>query len=597
MQEKILLLMGNEAIARGAYEAGVKLASAYPGTPSTEVLETLANFKDKEIWCEWAPNEKVALEVAAGASLAGARSLVAMKHVGLNVAADPLMTLSYIGVEGGLVIVVADDPGMHSSQNEQDTRNYAKFAKVPLLEPSDSQEAKDFTVFAFELSEKFKTPVILRSTTRISHCKSPVRIGERKKPSSSPHFNKNPERYVPVPRYGREMRKRLEERLQKLKEYSNLCPLNKIIKRENKLGIITASISFQYSMEEFPYASILKLGLSYPFPDRLIMDFSSRCEKVIIMEELDGFIEEHVKSLGIKAEGKKYFGSIGELTPDKVAEAHRKIKGEKSFKSEDQAQDEGKTSCKEKTSLPARPPVFCPGCPHRGLFYALSKIDCIVTGDIGCYSLGVFPPYSRMDTILCMGGGITVAHGMDKAGLREKPLIGVVGDSTFFHSGITGLLEISYNKGISTIIVVDNRITAMTGHQDHPGTGKTLMGEETYTALPEDFARACGIKNIKIIDPLDFKNTLKVLKEETGKNEPSFIVSRRTCALLERKKAKIPFYVDYELCANCGVCIDTGCPAIYRMDEKICIDEILCQGCGFCVQICPKKAIKKSIEK
>jgi len=595
MQDKVLLLMGNEAIARGAYEAGVKLASAYPGTPSTEVLETLANFKDKEIWCEWAPNEKVALEVAAGASLAGVRSLVAMKHVGLNVAADPLMTLSYIGVEGGLVIVVADDPGMHSSQNEQDTRNYAKFAKVPLLEPSDSQEAKDFTVFAFELSEKFKTPVILRSTTRISHCKSPVRIGERKKPSSFPHFNKNPERYVPVPRYGREMRKRLEERLQKLKEYSNLCPLNKIIRRENKLGIITASISFQYAMEEFPYASILKLGLSYPFPDRLIRDFSSHCEKVIIMEELDGFIEDHVKSLGIKAEGKKYFGSIGELTPDKVAEAHRKIRGEKSFKSG--KEDEEKTSCKEKTSLPARPPVFCPGCPHRGLFYALSKIDCIVTGDIGCYSLGVFPPYSRMDTILCMGGGITVGHGMDKAGLREKPLIGIVGDSTFFHSGITGLLEISYSKGISTIIVVDNRITAMTGHQNHPGTGKTLMGEETYTALPEDFARACGIKNIRVVDPLDFKNTLKVLKEETGKKEPSFIVSRRTCSLLERKKTKIPFYVDYELCANCGVCIDTGCPAIYRVEEKVCIDEILCQGCGFCAQICPKKAIKKSIEK
>ena len=582
MNGKSLLLMGNEAIAQGAYEAGVKVASAYPGTPSTEVMETLAKFKSSDIWCEWAPNEKVALEVAAGASLTGVRSLVAMKHVGLNVAADPLMTLSYIGVEGGLVVVVADDPGMHSSQNEQDTRNYAKFAKIPLLEPSDSQEARDFTIFAFELSEKFKTPVILRSTTRISHCKSPVKIGERKDLPRIAHFNKDPKRYVPVPAYGREMRKKVEERLLRLKEYSNRCPYNRVIKRGKELGIITASISFQYAMEEFPYASVLKLGLSYPFPDDLIKDFASQCDRVIVIEELDGFIEEHVKSLGIKAEGKKYFPAIGELNPDRVAAGRRKIKGEK----EPEKEDEG-------VSLPARPPVFCPGCPHRGLFYALSRIDCIVTGDIGCYSLGVFPPYERMDTILCMGGGITLAHGMDKAGLREKPLIGIVGDSTFFHSGITGLLEVSYNKGISTIIVVDNRVTAMTGHQEHPGTGKTLMGEVTYTAYPEDFARACGIKNIRVIDPLDLKKTLDTIKEEIKKDSPSLIVSRRPCTLLEKKKVKSYFFVNYEDCINCGKCMKVGCPAIYKKEDKIFIDPILCQGCGFCAQVCPKEAIKK----
>jgi len=587
IKDEVKLLSGNEAIARGAYEAGVGVAAAYPGTPSTEVLETLASFKDDKIWCEWAPNEKVALEVAIGASLTGVRSMVAMKHVGLNVAADPLMTSSYIGCEGGLVIVVADDPGMHSSQNEQDTRNYARFAKVPLLEPSDSQEAKDFTMFAFELSEKFKTPVILRSTTRISHCRSPVRLLEREKTPRVAKFEKNPQRYVPVPSFGRKMREKLEERLAKLREYASRCPYNKIIKRGDDLGIITSGISFQYVMEEFPQASILKLGLSFPFPDRLIKDFASSCRKIVVVEELDDFLEEHIRSLGINAKGREYFSGIGELNPDKIAMGRYKMENSTTDKIEDTDIDSFISS------LPARPPVFCPGCPHRGLFYALSKIDCVVTGDIGCYSLGVFPPYERMDTIICMGGGITVAQGMDRAGFKDKPLIGVVGDSTFFHSGITGLLETSYNKGISTIIIVDNRVTAMTGHQDHPGTGKTLMGEETFCAYPEDFARACGIKNVRVIDPLDLDETLKVIKEEVKKEAPSVIISRRACALIDKKK-KGTWSVDCNVCTLCGRCLKVACSAIYKKEEenKIFINPVLCSGCGFCAQVCPKEAIK-----
>lgn len=581
--EKWMILSGNEAIARGAYEAGVGVAAAYPGTPSTEVLETLSQYKD-EVYCEWAPNEKVALEVAAGASLVGVRSIVAMKHVGLNVAADPLMTLSYIGVEGGLVVVVADDPGMHSSQNEQDSRNYARFAKVPIFEPSDSQEAKDFTIAAFELSEKFKTPVILRSTTRISHCKSPVRILDREFNPTEPRFVKNPQKYVPVPSYGRKMKEKVEKRLVKLQRYTSRCPQNKMIIKGGKLGIVTSGIAFQYAAEEFPDASILKLGLSYPFPDELIKDFSSRFQELIVVEELDNFLEEHIRSLGIKVKGKEYFSGVGELNPDKVAQGRMKIEGKNIKEVENKTEQIG--------SLPARPPVFCPGCPSRGLFYALSKIDCIVTGDIGCYSLGVFPPYERMDTIICMGAGITVAHGMDKAGFKDKPLIGIVGDSTFFHSGITGILEISYNRGISTIIIVDNRITAMTGHQDHPGTGITLMGEKTYTAYPEDIARACGIENVRVVDPLNFKETLKVLKEEIKKESPSVIVARRPCPLI-RKERKTPWRIDQEKCIQCERCLKVGCPAVYKIEEQetIFIDSSLCQGCGFCAQVCPKEAI------
>jgi len=585
MKNRSKVLSGNEAIARGAYEAGVRMAAGYPGTPSTEILESLVQY-GREVYCEWAPNEKVAVEVAAGASLVGARSMVTMKHVGLNVAADPLMTLSYVGTEGGLVVVVADDPGMHSSQNEQDTRNYARFAKIPLLEPSDSQEAKDFMIAGLELSEKFSTPVILRSTTRISHGKSVVRLEERKMSSGKIGFVKNPEKYVPIPRYGRKMRKNVEKRLAELKSYANRCSQNRVIVRGKDVGVVTSGVAFQYVMEEFEEASILKLGLSYPFPDDLIRKFASRFEELIIVEELDSFLEEHIQSLGIKTRGRDYFPGIGELNPDRVAQGRNRIENSGVLLIEEEVDEDA-------ILLPTRPPVFCAGCPSRGLFYALSQIDCVVTGDIGCYSLGVFPPYERMDTILCMGAGITVAQGMDKAGFRDKPLIGIVGDSTFFHSGITGLLEISYNKGISTIVIIDNRVTAMTGLQDHPGTGRTLMKNRTHTAYPEDLARACGIKNIQVIDPLNLGQTLRVLKEEVKKEAPSVIISRGPCVLIQKTK-KAPWSIDTDRCTQCGRCLEVGCSAIYKEranEEVIIIDEVLCRGCGFCGQVCPEEAI------
>ena len=585
MKNRSRILSGNEAIARGAYEAGVRIAVGYPGTPSSEILESLAQYGN-EVYCEWAPNEKVAVEVAAGASLVGARSMATMKHVGLNAAADPLMTLSYVGTEAGLVIVVADDPGMYSSQNEQDTRNYARFAKVPLFEPSDSQEAKDFMITALQVSEKFSTPVILRSTTRISHGKSVVRLGERRASPGKIEFVKNPPKYVCVPGYARKMREKVEKRLTQLQVYANQCCQNRAIIRGKDVGVVTSGVAFQYAMEEFVEASVLKLGLSYPFPDDLIREFASGFEELIIVEELDGFLEEHIQSLGIKTKGRDFFPGIGELNPDRVAEGRDKIenRGVPLVKKEID---------KDAALVPTRPPVFCAGCPSRGLFYALSQIDCVVTGDIGCYSLGVFPPYERMDTILCMGAGITMAQGMDKAGFRDKPLIGIVGDSTFFHSGMTGLLETSYNKGISTIVIVDNRVTAMTGLQDHPGTGRTLMKKKTYTAYPEDFARACGIKNIRVIDPLDFGQTLRVLKEEVKKEAVSVIISRHACVLIEKQK-KGSWTIEPDRCTQCGRCLKVGCPAIYkkRANEKfILIDEVLCTGCGFCAQVCTKGAI------
>lgn len=579
-----LLLSGNEAIARGAYETGVTVAAGYPGTPSSEILESLAQY-DNEVYCEWAPNEKVAMEVAIGASWAGAKSMATMKHVGLNVAADPLITLSYVGTGGGLVVVVADDPGMYSSQNEQDSRNYARFAKIPMFEPSDSQEAKDFIIAAFELSEKFNTPVILRSSTRISHGKSVVKLGKRKTSSRKIEFLKNPPKYVAVPSYARKMRERMEKRLAQLRLYVNKCSQNQVISRGKEVGVIASGVAFQYAREEFKEASLLKLGLSYPFPDDLIREFAHNYQELIVVEELDNFLEEHIRSLGIKTKGREYFPGLGELNPDRVAQGHYRLKNSRVVIREKKADND--------ISLPARPPMFCPGCPSRGLFYALSKIDCVVSGDIGCYSLGVFPPYERLDTILCMGAGITVAQGMDKAGFKDKPVIGIIGDSTFFHSGITGLLELSYNKGISTIVIVDNRATAMTGLQEHPGTGRTLMREKTYTAHLEDFARACGIKNIHIIDPLDFEQTLKVLKEEVKKEAASVIISRRACVLVEKLKKK-PLTIDSDKCTQCGRCLKIGCPAIYkeRTNKKtIVINEILCTGCGFCTQVCPKEAI------
>jgi len=574
------LLSGNEAIARGAYESGVTVAAGYPGTPSTEILEAAVEYKP-DIYCEWSPNEKVAFEMAAGASLAGARCIVTMKHVGLNVAADPLMTLAYIGTVGGFVACVADDPGMHSSQNEQDTRQYARFAKIPILEPSDSQEAKDFLMAGLEISEQFTTPVILRTTTRVSHSCSVVELGERKMPERAPGFIKNPPRYVPIPLWGRVMRRKLEERLAHLRETAERSPLNRIEWHERDLGIITAGVAYEYVREVFPDASVLKLGWSYPFPDALIREFASGVGRLLIVEELDDFLEEHVKALGIPCDARNYVQGIGELSAAVLAESRARMEGREAPVHAPAAESAG---------LPSRPPVLCAGCPHRGVFYALAQHDVVVTGDIGCYSLGVFDPLNRLDTILCMGAGISMAHGMQKAG-EPKKVVGIVGDSTFFHSGMTALLDIAYNRGTSTIIVADNRTTAMTGHQEHPGTGRTLMGEKTSEASIEEIGRACGIKRVRTVNPYDIEATLNVISEELETGEASLIVSRAPCPLYMKRRVGDPLHIDDSVCIECRQCLDLGCPAIEAKDQRPVINEFLCGGCTLCRQVCPVGAI------
>lgn len=594
------LLSGNEAIARGAYEAGVTVACGYPGTPSTEILENVVQFKD-DIYCEWAPNEKVAFEVAAGAAIAGARAIVTMKHVGLNVAADPLLTLAYVGITGGFVAIVADDPGMHSSQNEQDTRHYARFAKVPLFEPSDSQEAMDFLKIALEVSEKYRVPAILRTTTRVSHSRSLVTIGQR---CHTPKvgFEKNPQRFVPIPAFARVMRVNLEEKLAKMREEastiaeapggtcpSSLAPLgtpgmapNRIEWRGKSLGIITHSIAYQYVREAWPEASVLKLGWSWPFPDKLIRQFAGGVKRVLIVEELDDILEEHIKALGLACDGKNYIPNIGELSTPRLLASRARMEGR---------QTDPVVPVEQSKDLPGRPPVLCPGCPHRGVFHALGKYDVIVTGDIGCYSLGALAPLSRMDTILCMGGGISMAHGMNKAGEKRK-VVGIVGDSTFFHSGITGLLDIAYNKSASVIIVVDNRTTAMTGHQDHPGTGMTLMGESTVEASIEQIGRACGIKRVHTINPYEVDNVTKLLGEELEAGEPSLIVSRYPCPLNEKKAVGHRRIVKEDLCKKCRLCLKLGCPAMEgRNGQPPKVNSMLCAGCGLCQQICKFAAV------
>ncbi len=580
------LMSGNEAIARGAYEAGVTVAVGYPGTPSTEILENVVQYK-KDIYCEWSPNEKVAFEVAAAASCAGARSIVTMKHVGLNVAADPLMTLSYLGVEGGFVCIVADDPGMHSSQNEQDSRNFARFAKIPIFEPADSGEAKDFLIAAIELSEKYKTPVLLRTTTRVSHSRSLVPFGERKVNTKTIALEKNPQRFVPIPMYAREMRKKVEQRQIDAAELGSITGnINKIEWNDKSLGIITSSIAYQYVREVWPEASVLKLGMAFPFPDKLIKEFAAGVKKVLIVEELDNFLEEHILAMGINCVGREFVPGIGELSIPTLQKSRAMMEGT-SLPAE--------KPIKYASELPARPPVLCPGCPHRGIFYALSKQDVIVTGDIGCYSLGTFKPLSRLDIILCMGGGISMAHGLDKAGEKRK-VVGIVGDSTFFHSGITGLLDIAYNKGKSTLIVVDNRTTAMTGHQDNPGTGRTLMGEDTISASIEEIGKACGVKRVVTVFPYELEKTQKAIEAELNADEPSLIVSRAACPLREKRRVGFIRKIDQELCKKCKMCLKLGCPAIDGAGDKPVINELLCNGCGLCEQVCKFGAISATKE-
>jgi len=581
MTPRIELLSGNEAIARGAYEGGVTVATGYPGTPSTEILEALAAFRS-DIYSEWSPNEKVALEVAVGASFAGARSLVTMKHVGLNVAADPLMTFAYIGAVGGLVICVADDPGMHSSQNEQDTRHYARFAKIPIFEPSDSEEARDFTALALGVSEQFQTPVILRTTTRVSHSRSLVPLGERALRAKSAGFVKNPPRYVPIPIWGRVMRRTVEDRLPKLSLAACESPANRIEMRDPALGIITSSVAYQYARDIWPEASVLKLGWAYPFPDELIRRFAAQVKRVLVVEELDDFLEEHIKALGIACDGRNVIPGVGELSPTALRAARAKYEGRPPVVVAPRA---------EIQDLPARPPVLCPSCPHRGIFYALAQFDVVVTGDIGCYSLGVFPPLNRMDTILCMGAGVSMTQGFEKGG-EPKRIVGMVGDSTFFHSGITGLLNIVYNRGSAVIIVVDNRTTAMTGHQPNPGSGLTLMGEPAPSASIEALAAACGVKRVLTVNPYELQETIQALKESLAANEPTVIVSRAPCPLDEGEPVGQALAIDASQCQECRECLTLGCPAL-ECDEAhgLRINDLLCGGCKMCEQVCPFEAI------
>ncbi|HAA26089.1 MAG TPA: indolepyruvate ferredoxin oxidoreductase subunit alpha [Ruminiclostridium sp.] len=573
------LMLGNEAVARGAYEAGVTVASAYPGTPSTEITEYIAKYDD--IYAEWAPNEKVALEVTIGASFGGARAVCAMKHVGLNVAADPLFTASYTGVNGGLVICVADDPGMHSSQNEQDSRNYALAAKVPMLEPSDSQECKDYIKKALEMSEQFDTPVILRLTTRISHSSSIVELDDREIIPLKPYkkdFGKN----VMMPAMARKRHVEVEERMKKLALYAEETELNKIIWGNTDIGVITSGISYQYSREAFGDASYLKLGMVYPFPENLIKEFASRVKTLYVIEELDPFIETFLKKIGISCIGKEKLPVVGEYSAALIRE---KLLGTDSISGKEKQDD-----------VPARPPVLCPGCPHRGVFYTLKKNRLTVLGDIGCYTLGALPPLESMDTCVCMGASIGMAHGIEKARGSEfaRKTVAVIGDSTFIHSGITGLIDIVYNKGTSTVIIVDNTTTGMTGHQDNPCTGKTLKGETTRQVDLVKLCHAIGIERVRVCDPYDLDEFDRAVREETGVNEPSVIIAQRPCALLKSVKYGGSVRVNTDLCRYCKVCMRLGCPAIVDTGEEIKINDALCVGCDLCINVCKFNAFEKA---
>ncbi|MBQ7029363.1 MAG: indolepyruvate ferredoxin oxidoreductase subunit alpha [Thermoguttaceae bacterium] len=599
------LLSGNEAIARGALEAGVTVVSGYPGTPSTEILENIGKFYGDKMFAEWAPNEKVAFETAAGASTTGARSMTTMKHVGLNVAADPLMTLAYVGVVGGFVAVVADDPGMNSSQNEQDTRQFARFAKVPVFEPADSAEAKAFVLAAYEISEKFGTPTILRSNTTVSHSRGVVELAEPIALNRTPSFKSDPQRFVPIPAWARGMRVRLEERLEKLEEAASASPLNRIewnASGDRRVGIVTAGAAYQYVKEVFPEANVLKLGWQFPFPDRLFREFAAQVDQVIVVEELEDFLEGRLKALGINAIGKrlgdeKLVPNIGALDVDVLKAVRAKLVANPAtaplFDAQAAVETAPTTELPTLPTLPARPPVLCPGCPHRGFFYALKKFDVVVSGDIGCYTLGVAPPLSSIDTVLCMGGGFTVAHGIDRA-KNERPVVGIVGDSPFFPSGLTGLLDVAYNMGGATLVVLDNRVTAMTGHQENPGTGKTLLGEETFAASVAEIAKAAGIKNVVEVNPRDLAATTAALKTAIESPEPWLIVAKEPCPLAYRKKIEKVFTVDQDKCKKCGACVKLGCPAIERAaDKTVSVNPAFCVDCKLCEQVCKFDALKE----
>ncbi|MGB3346305.1 MAG: indolepyruvate ferredoxin oxidoreductase subunit alpha [Candidatus Humimicrobiia bacterium] len=604
------LLSGNEAIARGAYESGVVVATAYPGTPSTEILENIKNYR--EIYCQWSPNEKVALEVAMGASFARARTLVAMKHVGVNVAADPFMTLSYTGIKGGLVLVSADDPAMHSSQNEQDNRHYAEMAKIPMLEPSDSQEAKDFISEALEISERFDTPVLLRITTRIAHSEGRVKLSKRIKNHKEFRFEKNPQKFVMIPAFARKRHAFVEDRLKKIKKYAENSELNKIELFSKDIGIITSGISYQYSKEVIPEASFLKLGMSYPLCRRKIYDFAKTVKKIFVIEEGDRFLENHIRAMGIELEAKLDELLLGELNIEKVESILYKKKYVK-------PKEIGRVS----------PPKMCPGCPHRGIFYILNRLKFTVTGDIGCYTLAVLPPLNSIDTCICMGASIGNAIGLSKVIPEEdnKKVVAVIGDSTFIHSGITGLIDAVYNNSNITVIILDNETAAMTGGQDHPGTGITLKGKKTKAINFKKLCKAIGVSSVEIVDPYNLDEVKAAILGAKEIKGVSVVISRRKCILIDKQSIKRPLKIDEEKCKICGMCIKLGCPAIISVSEDEMariekeknikkdkekekkkeknknksenkskdvppvIDENLCTGCGLCEQVCKFDAI------
>ena len=571
------LMLGNEAVARGLYEAGCAFVSSYPGTPSTEITEAAAKYP--EIYAEWAPNEKVAMEAAFGASLAGKRSFCGMKHVGLNVAADPLFTIAYTGVNAGMIIGVADDAGMHSSQNEQDSRHYAMAAKLPMLEPSDSAEALEFTKLAYELSEEFDTAVLLKMCTRVSHSQSVADTGERADIPQKP-YEKNGAKYIMMPGNAKRRHPVVEERTRRLVEWAETAPVNRVEEgRDHKLGIITSSTSYQYVKEvcgdTYP---VLKLGMIWPLPEKLILDFAASVDALTVVEELDGFIEAHCRSLGLSPTGKDVFPAIDEFNQNLVAA---------------KLGQPATVGPKLEEAIPARPPVMCAGCPHRGLFYTLAKNKLTVLGDIGCYTLGAVAPLSAIDTTICMGASVSGLHGFNKAGggQGEGKTVAVIGDSTFIHSGVTGLINVAYNESNSTVIILDNSITGMTGHQQNPTTGYNLKGDPCTKIDLESFCRAVGIQRVRVVDPYDLAACDAAVKEELAAKEPSVIISRRPCALLKYVKHPGPITADTDKCVGYKSCMKIGCPAISVVDKKVVIDNTLCTGCGVCQQLCKFDAL------
>jgi len=576
------LMTGNEAFAYGAYLAGVRVGAAYPGTPSSEIMDNFSRYPG--VFAEWSPNEKVSLDVAIGAAYAGTRAMSSMKHVGLNVASDSLFYAVYTGVKGGLVIICADDPHMHSSQNEQDNRNYAKFAKCPMLEPSDSEEAKQFVGIALDLSEKFETPVIVRSVTRLSHSSTPVEHSDATPPpppEEPPLYERNAQRYVMVPANARRRHPIVEDRLKKIAEYAETMPINFIEPGDDQLGIISAGVNYHYAKEVFPNATFLKLGMVYPLPEKLIREFADRVKTIVIVEELDPFLEEQLKLMGIEARGKDIFPMLGEFSPTLVRNCAVKA----GLIPTPEAPPEIKTDLER----PIRPPMLCPGCGHRALFHVLRENGVLVTGDIGCYTLGAAPPLAAMHTTGCMGASIGVAHGIDKGNVKDD-VVAVLGDSTFLHSGIHPLIDVLYNQGTSTTIISDNSATAMTGFQEHPGTGKTIKKDETALVDPEKLVRGIGFEKVDVCDPYDIDQMEKILKDHLQSDMPSVIIARHPC-VLNAKEKHTPPEVDPELCINCGICLDIGCSPLIQEEEHVRVDALLCNGCGLCVKVCPQEAI------